>query len=199
MPFLDRNEIARSLTGAWRVLLDKPDASHFFDLSFDGFWRSFRAFLLMIPAYALAAAADYRNLAGAPGTDFSDATFVLAKAVASLVDWTAFPILLALVAEQLGISRRYTTFIIVRNWGSVLTSVPFVVIELFRLLGLLGEDVADVASLFFVLVQLYYSYLIASRTLGAGIGMAVAIVIADFAVSLLIMAVATSAAGLPVQ
>ena len=44
-----------------------------------------------------------------------------------------------------------------------------------------------------------YSYLIASRTLGAGIGMAVAIVIADFAVSLLIMAVATSAPGLSVQ
>lgn len=65
MPFLDRDEIARSLTGAWRVFLDKPDAAQFFDLSVEGFWRSFRAFGLMIPFYGLVAAAEYRALIAA--------------------------------------------------------------------------------------------------------------------------------------
>ena len=50
MPFLDRDEIARSLTGAWRVFLDKADAAGFFDLTVSGFWRSFRAIVLMIPS-----------------------------------------------------------------------------------------------------------------------------------------------------
>jgi hypothetical protein len=199
MPFLDRDEIARSLTGAWRVFLDKPDAAHFFDLSFNGFWRSFRAFALMIPAYGLAAATEYQALMSSPGADVSGSTFFFAKAIASLLDWVTFPILLALVAEQLGIARSYTSFVIARNWGAVLAGVPFVLIDLLYLLGMFSEDVANVGSLIFVLVQLYYSYLIASRTLGAGIGMAVAIVIADFAVSLLIMAIASSAAGLPFQ
>jgi hypothetical protein len=199
MPFLDRDEVARSLTGAWRVLLDKPDAAQFFDLSFDGFWRSFRAFVLMIPAYGLAAATEYLGLTGSPSADVSGSAFVLAKAIASLLDWITFPILLALVAEQLGIARRYTSFIVVRNWGAVLASVPFVLIDLLYLLGIFDQDIADVASLVFVLGQLYYSYLIASRTLGAGIGMAVSIVVADFAVSLLIMAITSSVAGLPLQ
>jgi hypothetical protein len=199
MPILDRDQVARSLTGAWRVFLDKPDAASFFDLSFEGFWHSFRAFVLMIPAYGLAAATEYQDLRGAPGADFSGSAFVMAKAIASLLDWITFPILLALVAEQVGIARSFTSFVIVRNWGSVLASIPFVLIDACYLLGIVSQDVANVGSLVFVLVQLYYSYLIASRTLGAGIGTAVAIVIADFAVSLLIMTLSTSMAGLPLQ
>ena len=153
----------------------------------------------MIPAYGVAAATEYQDLAGSPGADFSGSTFVLAKAIASLLDWVTFPILLALLAEQIGIARSYASFVIVRNWGAVLASIPFVLIDSLYLLGMVSEDVANVGSLVFVLVQLYYSYLIASRTLGAGIGTAVAIVVADFAVSLLIMAVATSVSGLPFQ
>src|SRR5262245_56628353 len=118
MLFLDRNEIARSLAGAWRVFLDKPDAPRFFDLSVGGFWRSFRAFVLIAPAYALTAAAEYQSLLGTTDADVSDSTFFLAKAIAACFDWVLFPILLALAAEPLGIQRNYTSFIIVRNWGA---------------------------------------------------------------------------------
>jgi len=199
MPFLDRDEIARSLTGAWRVFLDKPDAAGFFDLTVNGFWRSFRAIVLMIPAYALTAAAEFQALVGSPAADFSGLNFVFAKTIASGLDWITFPILLALVAEPLGITRSYTSFIIVRNWGAVLASAPFAVIDLLYIFGVFSEDATNVASLIFLIVQLRYNYLIASRTLGVGIGLAVAIVIADFAVSLMIMAIASGMAGLPFQ
>jgi hypothetical protein len=199
MPFLDRNEIARALTGAWRVFLDKPDAPQFFDLTVEGFWRSFRAFALMVPAYALAAAAEHQQFAGLPSVPFSDTTFVVAKTIAAVFDWITFPILLALVAEPLGITRSYPAFIVARNWGAVLASAPFAVVDAFYILGMLGEDIANIATIILLLVQLRYNYLIASRALGAGIGLAVAVVIADFAVSLVIMAIASGVAGLPFQ
>jgi hypothetical protein len=199
MPFLDRDEIARSLTGAWRVFLDKPDAQRFFDLSLDGFWRSFRAFVLMAPAYALTAVAEYQSLVGTTDAGFSDSAFFVAKAIASGFDWVLFPILLALVAEPLGITRSYTSFIIARNWGSVLASIPFLVIDLLYISGGLGEDATNIASLIALIVQLRYAYLIASRALGVGVGLAVGIAVADFAVSLMIMAIASGVAGLPIQ
>ena len=199
MPFLDRDEIARSLTGAWRVFLDKPDAQRFFDLSVNGFWRSFRAIVLMLPAYGLAAAGEYQALVAAPNPDFSDAGFVLAKMLAAGLDWITFPILLALVAEPLGITRSYTAFIIARNWGAVLASAPFALIDLLYLFGIFSQDVTNIASLIFLIVQLRYNYLIASRALGVGIGLAVGIVVADFAVSVMIMATVSGIAGLPFQ
>jgi hypothetical protein len=199
MPFLDRDEISRSLTGAWRVFLDKPDAPRFFDLTVTGFWRSFRALVLMIPAYALTAAAEYQALAGAPDAAFSGSTFVLAKTIASGLDWITFPILLALVAEPLGITRSYPSFIIVRNWGAVLATAPFALIDIGYVSGAFNEDATNIASLIFLIVKLRYDYLIASRTLGAGIGLAVGIVVADFAVSLMIMAIVNGMAGLPLQ
>jgi hypothetical protein len=196
MPFLDRNEIAGSLTGAWRVFLDKADAASFFDLSVEGFWRSFRAFVLMIPFYALMAAAEYQALIAADA-DVSDSAFILAKSLASGIDWILFPILLALVAEPLGITRNYTSFVIARNWGSVLAGVPSVIVDLLYVLDVLDGDVTQIASLIVLMVQLRYSYLIASRTLGVGIGLAVAVVVGDFAVSQTIMAIAAAVAGLP--
>ena len=196
MPFLDRNEVARSLTGAWQVFLDKPDAARFFDLSVEGFWRSFRAFALMIPLYALAAAAEYQSLI-AGNADVSDSAFVLAKTIASGIDWILFPILLALIAEPLGITPSYTSFVIVRNWGSVLANIPSAIVNLLYILGVLDDEVTQIVSLIVVIVQLRYAYLIASRTLGAGIALAAAIVVGDVAVSLMIMAIAAGMAGLP--
>ena len=128
---------------------------------------------------------------------FSDSAFILAKAIGSGVDWILFPMLLALVAEPLGITRSYTSFIIARNWGSVLASIPSVVVDLLYILGIFDENATQVASLVVLLVQLRYSYLIASRTLGIGIGFAVAIVVGDVAVSLMTMAIAAGLAGLP--
>jgi hypothetical protein len=53
-----RDENARSLTGAWHLFLDRSDAMRFFDVSVDGFWRSFGAILLILLAYILVVLSD---------------------------------------------------------------------------------------------------------------------------------------------
>ena len=92
----DRDEIVRSLTGAWRLFLDRPDAMRFFDVSVDGFWRSFAAVVLILPAYALFALAERIEILDEPVVDpaFGDGSFLANKLLTLALDWITLPILL---------------------------------------------------------------------------------------------------------
>ena len=94
--------------------------------------------------------------------------------------------ILALLARPLGITSRYAAFIVARNWGAVLGAMPFGVIGLLAVLGLVGGELASLLMFAALIVVLRYNYLIARRALEASLGFAIAIVILDFVVSLTI-------------
>ncbi len=197
MAFLDRNEIVRSLAGAWQVFLDRPNAVGYFDVSVGGFWRSFRAIVLILPAYALSGLAEW--VATPPEAGVDGTLFILGKAMSLAVDWVAFPIVLALIADRLKVMQTFSAYIIVRNWASVVATAPFGVIAFFYASDMIGQDAASTLSLAVLFVILRYNYLIARRVLQVGVGLAVAIVISDFVLSLAIDAGVTSLFGLAVQ
>ena len=185
---LERNEIARSLTGAWQLFLDRPGAMRYFDISMDGFWRSFRAIVLVLPAYLLTTLAE-RSVASStllPGQDPGDFLFYLDSAIGLGLDWITLPIVLALAARPLGITHHYGAFIIARNWGSVIAVAPFGFVGLLVLIGLAGMELANFLMLAALMIMLRYNYLIARRALDAGFGFAVGIVVLDLALSLTI-------------
>ena len=185
---LTREEITRSLTAAWDLFLDRPGAMRNFDVSVDGFWRSFAAVILVVPSYALAVLAE-REMAAAmdvaapvqPG-----AAFVVQSVVGLGLDWVALPLILALVAQPLGIARRYGAFVVARNWGAVIAAVPFGVIGLLVVLGLVGAEFGSTLMFPALIVILRYTYLIARRSLDVSLGFAIGIVVLDFVVSLTI-------------
>jgi hypothetical protein len=187
---LDRDEIIRSLTGAFEVFLDRPDAMRLFDVSVAGFWRSFRAILLVAPVYALSALAERQVAIGDPivAARFDDALFLVDKVLSLAIDWVMLPIVLAAIAGRIGVARTYPAFIIVRNWGSVLAILPFGAVGLLFVLDIIGAETADVLSLASLFVVLRYNYLIARRALEAPVGLAIAVVIGDFVLSLAIAA-----------
>jgi hypothetical protein len=185
---IGRIEVRRSLEGAWRLFLNRPEAMLLFDLSIEGFWRSFQAIVLIAPIYALTVIADEQHLLNdsIAETGFSEAAFLFGRAVALLLDWVTFPILLALVARRLGIARSYPAYIVARNWSGVIASAPFGAIALLTLIGLVSNEFGALLSLVAIGVALRYNYVVARTALAAGFGFAVAIVAADFIVSLLI-------------
>lgn len=192
----DREEIIRSLTGAWRLFLDRPDAMRYFDVSVDGFWRSFYVILLILPAYAIIALAERtRILTDSIADDFSGGAFVVNKVVTLTFDWITLPIVLAFLAAPLGVSRTYTSFVVARNWGAVLAITPFGLVELLYLIGILSSDIANILSLIILVVVIRFNYLIARRGLGAEAGLAVGVVIADIAISLAIIGFADALVG----
>jgi len=185
---LDREEIGRSLTGAWELFLDRPGAMRLFDFSVDGFWRSFAAVLLVVPSYAFAVLADRQMAAviDASAPVQGELAFIVESVIGLGVDWIALPVILALLARPLGISSRYTAFVVARNWGAVLGAIPFGVIGLLIVFGLVGGELASLLMFAALIVVLRYNYLIARRALDASLGFAIAIVILDFVVSLII-------------
>ena len=126
-PVLSRDEIVRSLNGAWELFLDRPDALRYFDLSVDGFWRSFRAIVLVVPSYLLAVLADrLARLPDVPGAGIRRRRLLRRQGASRLaLDWVALPILLAAVAGPLSVEKGYSAFVIARNWGSVISVAPF--------------------------------------------------------------------------
>jgi hypothetical protein len=195
---MDRAEIKRSLTGAWRLFLGRPDALRFFDTSVDGFWRSFRAIILVAPLYGLVALADRSDLLtdANPGDDYSNAQFWAAKALTLALDWVTLPILLGLIADFIGIRRGYPALIVARNWATVLMIVPFAVIALLDLSGIGDANTLVLPSLVALIATFRMSYEIARKTLGVGADIAIAFVALDFLVSLAIVLICNRLFGI---
>ncbi len=190
-----RAEIASALTGAWWLFLRRAEAMRFFDVSVDGFWRSFGAIWLVLPGYAVIALAVRRMTPDDPAAAAAPvAVFVAALLVRLAVDWVALPLLLALVARPLGIAGRYVPFIVARNWATVLAVYLTAVASLIAAFPGL-EEIGGVLMFAVFLLMLRYFYLVARIALDAGIGLAVALVVVDFAVSTMIELAVSSVFG----
>lgn len=184
-----REEIGRALRAAWRLFLNDPRGMAGFDLSVSGFWRSFGAIVPMAPFYFVGFLVERQlRLADPEQEAFSNATFFAAKAVIVAVDWVAFPIVLAILARQLGIARGYPAFIVARNWASLLIIIPDSALAAAFGLGLVGQEIAGFASLAFLVIILRYRFLIARIALGASIVFALGITFADLLLSLVLTA-----------
>jgi len=182
---ITRDEIARSLSGAWQLFLDRPNAIRLFDASYDGFWRSFQAIVLIAPAYAVMVLADRRALldttdAGA----FDEAAYMAAQWLALGLDWITLPLLLAGLANFLDIRKGYPAYVVARNWSSVLVVVPSAVVALFALAGVLSAEAALFPSVLVLAIAIRFSYLIARRALGVTIDAAIGFVVLDLVVTL---------------
>ena len=119
-------EIVRSLGGAWALFLGRREGLERLDRSLAGFWRSFLVIILILPinAVSMFAASRLDN-----ATETFDQLFWGGLPVL-LVDWIAFPVLLAGAAGALGVKRTYVDYVVARNWAaplaSVLLAVPLV-------------------------------------------------------------------------
>ena len=195
---MDRAEIERSLRGAWRLFLGKPDALRFFDTSVDGFWRSFSAIILVAPLYALTALADRHDILtdANPTDDFGNGPFWAAKALTLVLDWVTLPILLGLIANFIGIRRGYPAYVVARNWATVLMIIPFAAIALLDLFGIASASLLVLPSLVALVATFRMSYEIARKSLGASGDVAIAFVALDFLVSLALVLAANRLFGI---
>ena len=196
---ITRDEITRSLTGAWEIFLDRPNAMRHFDTDYAGFWRSFQAIILIAPLYALTAFAAYRALeTRIPASELPEsALFLWARAVTLGFDWVTLPILLAVVASVLGIQRTYTSFVVARNWSTVLIVTPFALIAALELVfNGIGPLVVPL-SLLATAAVLRFAYLVARHAMEANVGLAIGIVVLDFFLSLFLAATVNVLFGLP--
>lgn len=184
---LAAEDVTRSLRGSWRLMTQGADALQELDLTRDGFWRSFLAFALMLPA-SIAILAAVRLLAGLPNSAglFTSPALVMAVIAAQLLAVLAVPALLIALAPNLAHAPRFTSFVIAWNWAGIVSASLMAVPAAVFAIGWSTPELAAMQSLAFGVIVLRLRYCVARAAFGPESGIALPIamasVLADYGV-----------------
>ncbi len=169
-----------NLSGAWDVMTGRTEGLRKLDLTIDGFWASFSAVVLILPV-ALIALASERVALQVTGGDVAALTggYVVLRLIAVIVDWLAFPAILALLSRPMGIAARFVPYIVARNWAAVLVAAMFAVPHLFHALGVLPTGMLPFALLLLFGIAVWFSYVIVRTAMQVPPVLAIPIVILE--------------------
>jgi hypothetical protein len=128
-------ELRDSLWGAWRLAHLDVTGMRWFNLSTDGFFRSFFAAVLIAPAYFLVA-----WIGSLPSGDPAapPPRSIVGDIVSYPLLWLVFPLLLAVAAKPLGLARQFAAGVIALNWAQVVIMAVVLPVTLLMLTGALG-------------------------------------------------------------
>lgn len=178
MPFLA--DARRSLEGA--ALLARLDRSGMdrFDLSVDGFWRSFMAALVAAPPYLVLLADRYER--EETGPHIGNVLFI--EVISYALGWIAFPLVAVFLARMLGLGSRYIALVVANNWAAVL-QVSLVALSVIAA-GFLPESQQGPLTLTAILAALAYQWFVIRTALQASGLIALGLVVLDVLMSLML-------------
>ncbi|MEJ1156824.1 hypothetical protein [Prosthecomicrobium sp. N25] len=182
-------EMRNGFAGSWRILKGDPQGMRYFDVSVDGFWRSFGLIVpLLLPVLVGVAAerALILSRTGMDARDFPNLLFILMQILSYAGAWFGFPLLLAAVAGPLGLATRYSPLVVVRNWSSLLGMVPFFVSTLLYAVGLVSTQALAFLTLVSLIFNLYLGYQVTRIAALVPPATAVGIVFMDLVFTLLV-------------
>lgn len=120
MPIPSVEEVQSNFLASWRLMQGKADAVRQLDLSADGFWNSFFAFVVAIPPLFILWTSEAIEVA--PANFGARLGVVLRLAVIEAVAWVGPILLVAYVLHQMGRRDRIAAFVVANNWGTALVS-----------------------------------------------------------------------------
>jgi hypothetical protein len=169
-------EVNRSFRGAIDLLNRRVEGLNSFDMSERGFWHSFAAIWLTLPAYVVALALERQRLGMTDGILLNHVGLDLAVALAHAGGFVALPVAMIFIARRAGLRAAYVPFVIVTNWvnvgGLLVMSLPTTLL----LLDWATPALASVFSLAFAIVLLRLQWFATKVTLGVSGSFAAAIV-----------------------
>ncbi|MPY70351.1 MAG: hypothetical protein GEU92_09700 [Alphaproteobacteria bacterium] len=175
-------EASAGLYGAWRLArLDAGGVGHF-ENTVEGFWRSFYAALIVLPAYIILV---LLRLADNP-PEVGPLSVLAIHAIAYVAGWFALPFAMYYVTGWFDRREYYFRYICAYNWASVLQIAVFLLITAIAASGALPAGTAMAATLAATLAILVYQGFIARVTLGVPVGGAIGIVVLDLVISLIL-------------
>lgn len=117
-----RSEFVNALHGTWRLARMDPSGMALFERSERGFWHSFRAALVVYPAFLILLGLRLSDQEGPAGDLFR---ILLVETIGYVIAWTAFPLAMLSVARFLGREQRWLDFMIAYNWSQILQYAVF--------------------------------------------------------------------------
>lgn len=178
--------VQQHLAGAWRMMTGRNDGLRMLDLSVDGFWNSFFAIVVALPALTVTWVTVANELAGADA--FSFRLSVLARlAMVDLASWVLPIAVLAVAARPAGIAERFVPYVVASNWAQALIVWIMLPPSLLRLFWPDAQEPAAFASIVLVVVTLVLLWRLTNAAIDKGAGMATAVFFGMFAVSLAVL------------
>jgi len=171
-----------NLSGAWDVMNGRAEGLRKLDLTIDGFWASFGAIVLILPV-ALIAMASERVALPAVGREAVALTggYVMLRLIVVIIDWLAFPAILALLARPMGITTRFVPFIVARNWAAVPVAAMFAVPHFFHALGVLPTGILPFVLLILFGIAVWFAYAVVRTAMQVPPVLAIPIVVLEIA------------------
>jgi hypothetical protein len=170
-------EFEIALLGLLRLARFDAGFAGFFDLSAQGARRSFRLAFPLLPIVLLM---WHLNDSWAEGTDM--ARVVLGELVGYALNWICYPLLLFYAGRAIDREARVYGAIAVYNWLSVLSvalQLPIAVAGYYGVDDSLITDLIWLVLIFVTACEFFAFW----RLLGTGIGVIVALVVAEFSLS----------------
>lgn len=175
-------EIRSAIKGLGLLLRGDDRALLCYDLSLDGFWRSFWLPLLLLVGYVLIMRPEAAELAAYDGDMTS---YMLLQALKFLLGWAAYFALIGLVSRMFGLSQRFGIFVILYNWAQAITTAATLPILAAVTWDLLPVSVLAGWSTALLLAWLYIVVRVARHGLGATLPLAITISSLDLLITLL--------------
>lgn len=176
-------EIAAALRGLGLVLRGDARALQFYDLSADGFWRSFLLPLIAAALYFFLQQPAEAELAGWEGNAFG---YGLVQAGQYVSAWIAYLAAILLLVRGFQLKGSYPAFVVLYNWAQAITVAASLPVLAASQAGLLPEGTLAGWHLALLLAWTYIVAQLARLALGAGLGAAMAAAALDLAVTVLL-------------
>jgi len=154
--------------GVWRLMMGRSDGMRLLDVSADGFWNSFFAILVALPALLiswLVFANEAEALMLMPGSRFH---ILMRLIIAGIGSWILPLAALAVVAPQIRIGDRFVHYVVATNWSSALLAWIMLPPTLLQILFPTLTEIATLLSLALFFVTLFLSWRVTVASIGKG-------------------------------
>ena len=196
MPSID--DILRYMFGVWRMMMGKPDGIRFLDISADGFWNSFFAIAVALPALIVGWVGLVNELSADPSAFSGRVSILIRLAMVDMGTWVLPIVILALVAPRAGIGDRFVHYVVASNWASALIIWLMLPAALLRLIAPSLPGLIETLSLTLFVVSMALTWRLTNAVLGKGPSVASAVFAGMFFASLVVLFALQAILGLNV-
>jgi len=176
---LTTHDILVALTGACRLARFDRSGLELFDRTPEGALNSFYAAVIVLPAYALLL--TIRLWGQVEDTPLLQVLTV--EAIAYVVGWTAFPLVLHRLAALMGKTDRYPGTVAAYNWSSVVQIAVYLPVIVLSASGLLPSTLSEGLVFGVMMAMLTYQWFVLRTALDLSGLAAAALVMLDLFLS----------------
>ncbi len=174
-----REEIVRALFGAYLLGRRDPRGMGFFDITVEGFLRSFFAAVLVAPLFAIMVALHPSERTA----EFSVAWQILYQTIRYTLDWVAYPVIMAVIARLANLGHLYVGYIIAYNWAKLLINALLLVLAVLAAPDIVPAALINFLSLIVLVAIVYYLWFITCTALRLAWYVGAALVAIEFIIS----------------